>query len=55
MNLKKMFRERTISHEENPCGRWTFGNVIVATDGNENNQADEKEQARPHRPYLRLN
>ena len=35
--LEKMFRsDDEISHEENPCGRWTFGNVIVATDGNEN-------------------
>ena len=25
-----------ITHEHNPCGRWTFGNVVVAQDGNEN-------------------
>lgn len=31
-----MMRGGEIEHEENPCGRWTFGNVIVAMDGNEN-------------------
>lgn len=34
--LERLFREKSIEHEENPCGRWTFGNVVVASDGNEN-------------------
>lgn len=34
--LERMFRTREVTHEINPCGRWAFGNVIVATDGNEN-------------------
>ncbi len=34
--LEKLFMNGGISHEANPMGRWTFGNVIVATDGNEN-------------------
>lgn len=34
--LEKMFLGGEISHEENPCGRWAFGNVVVAIDGNEN-------------------
>jgi phage terminase large subunit-like protein len=34
--LERLFRSGLISHEKNPLGRWTFGNVIVATDGNEN-------------------
>ena len=34
--LERMFRASEISHEHNPLGRWCFGNVMVATDGNEN-------------------
>ena len=34
--LEKLFMNGGISHEMNPMGRWTFGNVNVATDGNEN-------------------
>lgn len=34
--LERMFREGSIEHAENPCGRWTFGNVVVAVDGNLN-------------------
>ena len=34
--LERLFRGGKISHEETPLGRWSFGNVIVATDGNEN-------------------
>ena len=34
--LERMFRSGEIEHAKNPCGRWTFGNVVVATDGNEN-------------------
>ncbi len=34
--LGRMFREGSISHTANPCGRWAFGNVVIATDGNEN-------------------
>lgn len=34
--LERLFRLGQITHEKNPLGRWSFGNVIVATDGNEN-------------------
>ncbi|MEL7609502.1 MAG: terminase TerL endonuclease subunit [Bacillota bacterium] len=34
--LERLFRSGQISHPEQPLGRWAFGNVIVATDGNEN-------------------
>lgn len=34
--LERLFRSEQITHEEQPLGRWAFGNVIVATDGNEN-------------------
>lgn len=34
--LERLMRDGDITHEKNPCGRWTFGNVVVAQDGNEN-------------------
>jgi phage terminase large subunit-like protein len=34
--LERLFRAKQITHPINPVGRWSFGNVIVATDGNEN-------------------
>lgn len=34
--LERVFMSEAISHEEQPLGRWAFGNVIIATDGNEN-------------------
>ena len=34
--LERMFRSGGIQHANNPCGRWAFGNVVVAADGNEN-------------------
>jgi phage terminase large subunit-like protein len=34
--LERLFRAKQITHEANPLGRWCFGNVIVAKDGNEN-------------------
>lgn len=34
--LERLFRARQITHTENPLGRWCFGNVVVAPDGNEN-------------------
>jgi len=34
--LERLFRIGQISHEHNALVRWCFGNVIVATDGNEN-------------------
>lgn len=34
--IERMMHAGMIEHEKNPCGRWTFGNVIVAVDGNEN-------------------
>lgn len=33
---ERLFRTKEISHEKDPLGRWTFGNVVVHTDGNEN-------------------
>lgn len=34
--FERLTRGKEITHEYNPLGRWAFGNVIVATDGNEN-------------------
>jgi phage terminase large subunit-like protein len=34
--LEHMMLRCEITHEENPAARWCFGNVIIATDGNEN-------------------
>jgi phage terminase large subunit-like protein len=34
--LERLFRAKEISHTPNPLGRWCFGNVNIATDGNEN-------------------
>lgn len=34
--IERMMRAGEIEHEKNPCGRWAFGNVVVALDGNEN-------------------
>jgi len=34
--LERLFRAGQITHERHPVARWCFGNVIVATDGNEN-------------------
>jgi phage terminase large subunit-like protein len=34
--LERLFRAKQISHDVNPIGRWSFGNVVPATDGNEN-------------------
>lgn len=34
--MERLFTGKEIRHERNPLNRWAFGNVIVATDGNEN-------------------
>ena len=34
--LERLMQKGNMTHEKNPCGRWTFGNVVVAIDGNEN-------------------
>ncbi len=34
--LERLYRAKEISHVKNPVDRWSFGNVIIATDGNEN-------------------
>ena len=34
--LERLMRSGELSHEVNPLARWCFGNVIIATDGNEN-------------------
>mgnify|MGYP002507813651 CR=1 FL=1 len=34
--IERQLRNDETEHEQNPCARWCFGNVKVATDGNEN-------------------
>lgn len=34
--IERLLRSGQMSHDFNPLARWCFGNVIVATDGNEN-------------------
>lgn len=34
--IERMMYAGEIEHEEDPCARWSFGNVRVAMDGNEN-------------------
>ena len=34
--FERLVRGKEIIHEHNPLGRWAFGNVIIATDGNQN-------------------
>ena len=34
--FERLVRGKEIIHEHNPVGRWAFGNVIIATDGNQN-------------------
>jgi len=34
--IERFLRLGQMTHEYNPLARWCFGNVIVATDGNEN-------------------
>jgi len=34
--LERIFRSGDITHPHDPVGRWSFGNIRVATDGNEN-------------------
>lgn len=34
--MEKLLLKGEMAHEKNPCARWCFGNVRVATDGNEN-------------------
>lgn len=34
--IERQLRDGLVEHEKNPCARWCFGNVRVATDGNEN-------------------
>lgn len=34
--IERLLLDGHMEHEENPCARWCFGNVKVATDGNEN-------------------
>lgn len=35
-DMERLMRSGAMTHEETPVGRWCFGNVRVATDGNEN-------------------
>ena len=34
--LERVMREGELTHDKNPVARWCFGNVVIATDGNEN-------------------
>ncbi len=34
--MEELLIKGELKHEKNPCARWCFGNVRVATDGNEN-------------------
>jgi phage terminase large subunit-like protein len=34
--IERLLKSSAMTHEKNPLGRWCFGNVIIATDGNEN-------------------
>ena len=34
--IERLMRSGELTHDRNPLARWCFGNVIVATDGNEN-------------------
>lgn len=34
--IERLLRKGQLTHDKNPLARWCFGNVIVATDGNEN-------------------
>lgn len=34
--IEELLLKGELEHEKNPCARWCFGNVRVATDGNEN-------------------
>lgn len=34
--LERLLKMGQLSHERNPVARWCFGNIIIATDGNEN-------------------
>lgn len=34
--IERLVRSGQLTHEKNPLVRWAFGNVIIATDGNEN-------------------
>jgi len=34
--IEELLLKEELQHEKNPCARWCFGNIRVATDGNEN-------------------
>ncbi|MCP8970562.1 terminase large subunit [Ectobacillus ponti] len=34
--IERMLKSGMMKHDHNPLGRWCFGNVVVAVDGNEN-------------------
>lgn len=34
--IERLLRDNKLTHDINPLARWCFGNVIIATDGNEN-------------------
>ncbi len=34
--IEQLMLKGELTHEDNPAARWCFGNVVVATDGNEN-------------------
>ena len=34
--MERLLRVGELTHESNPVARWCFGNIVIATDGNEN-------------------
>lgn len=34
--IERLLKSGMMSHEKNALGRWCFGNIVIATDGNEN-------------------
>jgi phage terminase large subunit-like protein len=34
--IERLLKNGQMTHDKNPLGRWCFGNMVIATDGNEN-------------------
>ncbi|MDC3414277.1 terminase TerL endonuclease subunit [Terrihalobacillus insolitus] len=35
-SIEQLMKRKELTHEKNPVARWCWGNVVIATDGNEN-------------------
>jgi phage terminase large subunit-like protein len=55
LELERQFLLREISHAANPCGRWCFGNCVVAIDGNENKKLMKNRSSNRIDPIVALN